>query len=397
MLEERQPPTQALDCRALVDTGLRSHLQKEDNQALYSTRSHQVTLRCECKLAPQRYIVLAGNRRNSLLLPVFCALGCSLAGSLLWLLLESSAKALGAASMQPGTDGLYVALLFLQIGYFLAAAPMVRRAGQQCLESVSALVDNKAGATQGIHERLSGTGKSGLSRALLPALALVLATQEVQFARFSRWWSQPDWALGELWAVLASWATWTIAFWLIARVIVDLNTIRRLGRDCVVIDIMRIEPLVAFSRYGLQLTGLIVGIVALWAISAVVLTAYLSPENPGNSGQIVLLMLALYLSITIAAFIYPQLGIRANMRAKKLLVSEQITCQLPYLQGKAISEDTDLERLASLLAIRSHIQSLPDWPIGQHARVRLALYLLIPLLSWVAAAVVEELVSQLWQ
>lgn len=74
-------------------------------------------------------------------------------------------------------------------------------------------------------------------------------------------------------------------------------------------------------------------------------------------------MLVLYLTITIAAFIYPQSGIRANMRKQKLLVSEQITDQLPCTQGGARSEDTDPEKLAALLATRSHIQSPPDWPI----------------------------------
>jgi hypothetical protein len=342
----------------------------------------------------KRESVLAWTSKNSPLLPVLSALSFSLIGSLLWMLLESSAGALGGASSQPDTDGFYVALLFLQIGYFVASVPLLRRTGLQCLDSLSGQLKDDEGL-QGIVVRFRDRRQSGLYRAVLPALALTLATQEVQFARFSSWWSQPDWALGEVWTVLSAWTTWSLAFWLVARVIVDVNAIRRLGRDHVVIDLMRIEPLIAFSRYGLQLAALIIGIMALWAISASLLTAVFAPESAETSGQIVLLMLVIYLAITMAAFVYPQLGIRRNMRGQKHLVAEQITSQLPYVKNGLLDTGTDADRIASLLAVRSHIQSLPDWPIGQHTRVRLTLYLFIPLLSWVAAALVEEFVSRL--
>lgn len=336
---------------------------------------------------------LEQNRKYFLLLPVTAALLCAAAGNLAWLLLESAATRLGGAAAAPATDGLYVTLLFLQLGYFGAAAPLVHRAGMQCLEGVAQQLD--AGATQlpAIRERFAPGRGSGLRRALLPALVLTVALQEVQFARFTDWWASPDWALGELWTVLASWGTWSTALWLIARVIADVTALRRLGEHCVVIDLMRIEPLVAFSRYGLQLTSLVVGIIALWAISAVVLSAVLTPGGTDTSGQIVLFMLVIYLGITLAAFVYPQLGIRRNMRRQKQRVAEQITGQLPVAQHGALDTDT-ADQLAALLAVRTHIQSLPDWPIGQHTRIRLALYLFIPLLSWVAAALVEELVSR---
>ncbi len=321
------------------------------------------------------------------------ALAFSVAGGLVWLLLESAAGAIGSASPQPKTDGLYVALLCLQMGYFVAAAPLVLRARLRCYESVAGQLKEGAAGLEELKERFTGTHKSGLPWAVLPALALTITTQEVQFARFSGWWSSPGWALGELWTVLAAWATWTTALWLIARIIIDVSAIRRLGQDYVVIDLMRIEPLVAFSRYGLQLTGLVVGIIALWAIIAVMLTSFLMPDGIGTSRHIVFFMLVLYLAITLAAFVYPQLGIRRNMHQHKGLAADKITQQLPFVKQGELATGFNPEQYAAMLAVRSHIQTLPDWPIGQHTRLRLVLYLFIPLFSWVAAALVEELVS----
>ncbi len=336
------------------------------------------------------------NLKNSLLLPALSGISFAAGGVLVWLLLEKSADALGAPSSQPRTDGLFVALLFLQIGYFVASVPFLSRAGRQCLESLAGQLREDTPGLRDIRARFGEGRISGLRWAALPGLLLAAASQEIQFARLSSFIDAPRWALGELWTVLAAWVTWSLAFWLIVRVLLDVNAIRRLGRDYVVIDLIRIQPLVAFSRYGLQLAGLIVGIIALWAISAVVLAAFLSPGGPATSNEIVILMFVIYLALTMGAFTYPQLGIRENMSAHKHLAAEQITRQLPHVHEEFPPQQGNAEQLAALLAVRSHIQTLPDWPIGQHTRIRLALYLFIPLLSWVAAAVVEELLSMFW-
>jgi len=49
--------------------------------------------------------------------------------------------------------------------------------------------------------------------------------------------------------------------------------------------------------------------------------------------------------------------------------------------------------LADLAAYRGLVREIPDWPIGTSSYARFALYLLIPLLSWAAAALVERIVN----
>lgn len=51
--------------------------------------------------------------------------------------------------------------------------------------------------------------------------------------------------------------------------------------------------------------------------------------------------------------------------------------------------------LADLAAYRKLVEGVPDWPVGASSYMRFALYLLIPLLSWAAAALVERFVNAL--
>jgi hypothetical protein len=48
-----------------------------------------------------------------------------------------------------------------------------------------------------------------------------------------------------------------------------------------------------------------------------------------------------------------------------------------------------------LLDFRDHIQRVPDWPVDVGAVSRLLLYLIIPPLTWVGAALIEHVVDRL--
>ena len=50
-------------------------------------------------------------------------------------------------------------------------------------------------------------------------------------------------------------------------------------------------------------------------------------------------------------------------------------------------------RLADLLAWRSHIESISESPIDTSSFLRFSLYLLIPLGSWSASAIVERIIN----
>ena len=47
-------------------------------------------------------------------------------------------------------------------------------------------------------------------------------------------------------------------------------------------------------------------------------------------------------------------------------------------------------RVDRLLAYRERIRAIPEWPFGVGAAPRAVLYVALPLLSWIAAALVER-------
>ena len=52
-----------------------------------------------------------------------------------------------------------------------------------------------------------------------------------------------------------------------------------------------------------------------------------------------------------------------------------------------------LQAINSLLDHRAHLQNVSDWPIDVGSISRLAFYLIIPPLTWVGAALIENLVD----
>jgi hypothetical protein len=132
-----------------------------------------------------------------------------------------------------------------------------------------------------------------------------------------------------------------------------------------------------------------------WAASLVALNSFVEQSFTSGSTVVGLVMVAFYISLSISVFVFPQLGIRQRVRIEKSRVSGLFTQMLPSGAQTIKVADTNPERLAALMSSRAQIQVLPEWPVGQHTNVRLIAYLLVPLLSWSAAAMVEETVSML--
>jgi len=83
---------------------------------------------------------------------------------------------------------------------------------------------------------------------------------------------------------------------------------------------------------------------------------------------------------------------RAKLQ-KLAVCSELIRGQREHLRAGPGTANEAGPRMADLVAYKSLIESVSEWPIDVPQRVRLALYLLLPLGSWVAGALVEHVVD----
>ncbi|GEM_PF-955301 len=327
--------------------------------------------------------------------PVLAGISFAIIGSLVWLLLERWAEQLGAASPQPTRDGVFVVLLSVQVGYFLSVVPLLRRAGQQCVEQLRPLLQGSDSALTELIDRFSIVRPRIIPLAVVIGVVITMVAQEAQFSRFSVWLSQPDAALGEIFTVLLAMTTWSVGLSAVIVLVGDSAAMRRLGLKYVVVDLMRVEQLAAFSRYGLHLAGAVISLMVLWSVSLVLVTSVVGSTITERTVYIGIMMVIIYICLSITVFVFPQLGVRERIRAEKARVSEQLTTLLPASHQTIEMAQSDPQRLAALLSARADIQAVSEWPAGQLTRFRLALYLLVPLLSWSAAALVEELISHL--
>lgn len=316
-------------------------------------------------------------------------------GIAVWFVLEKLAEQLGAGAENPLIDGVFVLLLLMQTGYFLSVIPLIRRAGLDCVSELTPSLTTSDEECKTLVKRLSAKTRPVHRWPAFAALIITVVMQESQFGRFSLWLANPDFALGEFWLIGAVWLTWTVALSTIALLIFDVAAVQRLGRDYVAVDIMRIEQLSVFSRYGLRLASFVVTLMALWAAALVIITSFLSASWIEDSLWVGVLLVGTYTALAIAVFVLPQLGVRQRIRGEKGRLYNQLTLMLPDGQQTLAEADSNPERLAALLSSRNQIQALPEWPAGQHTHIRLALYLMIPLLSWSAAALVEEAIQRL--
>jgi hypothetical protein len=63
------------------------------------------------------------------------------------------------------------------------------------------------------------------------------------------------------------------------------------------------------------------------------------------------------------------------------------------LVGSPLERDAERLSAADLVAYRSHVGAVREWPFDAGARVRILLYLSIPVGSWLGGALVERLLT----
>ena len=90
-------------------------------------------------------------------------------------------------------------------------------------------------------------------------------------------------------------------------------------------------------------------------------------------------------------------GVQRRVRAAKEQALEGVTAALTTLhaEGPISSSPEKLSRAADLLAYQQEIHRVGEWTLDGSRLSRLVLYLLLPLGSWMGAAVVERLVDRL--
>jgi hypothetical protein len=172
--------------------------------------------------------------------------------------------------------------------------------------------------------------------------------------------------------------------WLVARAFYftlrpDRTLQRVRARD---IDLLRLEPVLMFGRLGVQSA-------LVWVVG----TSIAVPLALGLSIALLPFM-GVTLSVAVAVLVLSVRGLTDRIREAKRVELAKIATRLEQARDAALAGDPERRgQLSDLLAYRSYIESIRESPIDSPTLVRFAVYLLIPLGSWSASAIVERIVD----
>lgn len=193
--------------------------------------------------------------------------------------------------------------------------------------------------------------------------------------------------LVELSMVIGPLFVWLFTGTAIASLVRNARLFSQLAK-IVPIDLLNTGPLMAFGRMAVSATLVMIG--SLAALSLMWLGGTNSPWAvlPGSilaCGAMLFLLLV------------PIAPLRSRISDSKTValqdVQQAIDAATPSdLKGAATE---DLNRLNPLLVLRAELQRISEWPFDMHVLARFGLYLVIVPMTWVGAALIENLVDLL--
>ena len=183
--------------------------------------------------------------------------------------------------------------------------------------------------------------------------------------------------------VVGAWVGWSLGVFVYAT-LAYARRFSELAGQIERIDLFDLQTLAPFARQGLRSALLWLVLLSLVSLNAVDLIWFST-----------IAMIALVGGT--AALILPVRGIHLRLRQAKQAELERVHAAIRgdpgALSGSLISGHGTSLGLSDLLAYRKFLESVREWPFDAPSMLRFALYLAIPLGSWLGGAFVERLLG----
>jgi hypothetical protein len=272
-----------------------------------------------------------------------------------------------------------MALMLIALpSYFAAAAVVIRRHSLALIESLRSQVARSADI-DAARDSLRGGGS--WQNTWLPGAALGLVMGSLNTSIFE---ALED--TGAL-AVHLAISLGQILLWLTIGLFfaVRMNaarTFRRLG-DLVELDLFAVDRLQPLARSGLADVMVIAGAVAFTPLQSL---------DAGFRWYNYQFGLGVAIIASTILLLWPLFSIHRRIRSEKAKQLEVINGLIASVQREDRVES--VARLETLLSHRDRIRDLRTWPLSTNLLSRFFLYLIIPPLAWVGAALVERFVDR---
>lgn len=221
---------------------------------------------------------------------------------------------------------------------------------------------------------------------LLAGLLGMLFTTLTPFLTAATPWDPSSWYLEVWWRrLLGLFIGWWVG-WFILTIWYTSSQISRIGAHVRRVDLLDLRPFAPFVKQGLLTSGLVIG-----ALSINSLLLF-------ESGQwrVVVIVVAISLPVAVFGLLLPMRGVRERIRqvkgAELTWIRERIRRASAFVY-KLSAPDTP-GQLADLCAYQQLLEDVPEWPIGGSAVVQMALYLAIPVVSWLGSLLVESILGR---
>jgi hypothetical protein len=282
-------------------------------------------------------------------------------------------------------------VLILFLGYLPAALAQAVRGARRDFDALVPALRGTPRELAALREEVGRFDARALRVAGCMGVALGLVIPFAIEPRSLTWSLGPLGPEATLHRVMSPIVLWHACRFLYAMV-QEARRFSRIGREWTVVDLADPSALRPFSDFGLRMSLLSLGLLALLLLFV---------KDIEVSPYFYLVMLtggAASLLLAAAGLLLPARGLRSVIVEKKRTELAWLTHEIRQardaLQGEAL-EDGERGRLADLVAYRHLVESAREWPVDASTLTRAILYLAIPLGSWLGGAFVERLVDAL--
>jgi len=179
---------------------------------------------------------------------------------------------------------------------------------------------------------------------------------------------------------------WILMFATLAKLIINARIFSRLG-SIAEPDLLRPSRQAPFGTAALRPALFLIGILCAYPLLAI------SNDDPLGRGAWIGAAACIATLIGIVAL--PLTGIRARIRERRREILKALDERLEAMGSRdlhAVSAE-QLRDMDTILDMRERVAQAPSWPLDLAGVRRILLYIVLPPLTWAAAALVERLVD----
>ena len=201
-------------------------------------------------------------------------------------------------------------------------------------------------------------------------------------------WNPATWSPEVAWHRILGPLTMVWAWWLAYAIISVSVRMSRIAMSLATINLLDLSPLAPFTQQGLTNALLLIGSLSIWSLMMI----------ETGFGQMMVIMGGATLVGTALALLAPVYGVHQRIRQSKGQALGWVNAELAAEQPTFLAPRADQEsgRMADLVAYRGMIEDVHEWPFTLSTYTRVALYVLLPIVTWGIGLAAEEILGRVF-